>query len=152
MKLQKTVLAISLALAGTALAQERPITRKQLPPAVDKAVSRLSKDATLRGLTQETENGCTFYEAELMVNGHTKDILMDGNGNPVEVEEEVALKALPAAVQHGLQERAGGGTITKVESLTKRGKLVAYEAAVKNGSKRSEVQVGPDGKKLARPQ
>jgi hypothetical protein len=39
-----------------------------------------------------------------------------------------------------------------VESITKNGKLVAYEAAVKTGTKNSEVQVGPDGKKLAHPE
>ena len=36
----------------------------------------------------------------------------------------------------------------KVESLTKRGKLVAYEGQVITKGKRSEVQVGPDGKPL----
>jgi hypothetical protein len=39
--------------------------------------------------------------------------------------------------------------MTRVESLTKAGKIVAYEADVKNGSKHSEVQVGPNGNKLA---
>ena len=42
--------------------------------------------------------------------------------------------------------------IGKVESLTKKGKLVAYEAVVTNGKKHSEIQVGPDGKKLAKEQ
>jgi hypothetical protein len=44
------------------------------------------------------------------------------------------------------------GRIGKVEPLTKAGKLVAYEAVVKMGTKRSEVQVGPDGRKLAHPE
>ena len=44
------------------------------------------------------------------------------------------------------------GTIAKIESLTKNGKLVAYEAVVKTGTKRSEIQVGPDGQKLAHPE
>jgi hypothetical protein len=52
-------------------------------------------------------------------------------------------------VREGLQQRAGTGKIGKVESLTKRGTLVAYEAHVLTGTKRSEVQVGPDGKPLA---
>jgi hypothetical protein len=60
--------------------------------------------------------------------------------------------ALPTAVKEGLTKAAGAGTISKVESLTKGGKLVAYEAVVKTGTKRSEVQVGPDGKKLAHPE
>jgi hypothetical protein len=37
------------------------------------------------------------------------------------------------------------GRIGKVESLTKAGKLVAYEGVVKMGTKRPEVQVGLTG-------
>ena len=55
-------------------------------------------------------------------------------------------------VKAGLLQLAGSGKITKVESLTKRGVLVAYEAQVRTGVKRSEVQVGPDGKPLAHPE
>jgi len=51
-------------------------------------------------------------------------------------------------VQAGLQARAGKGRILKVESLTKKDKLVAYEARVETNGKKSEVQVGPDGKPL----
>ncbi|MDT5294798.1 MAG: hypothetical protein QOJ76_1678 [Acidobacteriota bacterium] len=77
---------------------------------------------------------------------------MDARGNVVEVEEEVALDSLPAAVREGLTKAAGRGTISRVESLTKRGKLVAYEAVVKTGARRREVQVGPSGEKLAHPE
>ena len=77
---------------------------------------------------------------------------MDKNGNIVEVEQEVAMDSLPATVQEGLRRRAGTGTIGKIESLTKGGKLVAYEAHVKTGTKGSEIQVGPKGEKLAHAQ
>jgi hypothetical protein len=77
---------------------------------------------------------------------------MDAQGHVLEIEEEMTLESLPAAVRDGLTKAAGKGTIRKVESLTKNGKLVAYEAAVKTGTKNSEVQVGPDGKKLAHPE
>jgi hypothetical protein len=55
-------------------------------------------------------------------------------------------------VKDGLIKAAGSGTVGKIESITKNGKLVAYEAVVKTGTKRSEIQVGPDGKKLAHPE
>jgi hypothetical protein len=55
-------------------------------------------------------------------------------------------------VRTGLRQLAGSGKITIVESVTKRGTLVAYEAQVRNGAKRSEIQVGPDGKPLAHPE
>jgi len=139
---------LSLYLAVPAFAQEKKINRSDLPPAVEKTVSEQSQGATIRGFAQEKEKGQTFYEAELMVDGHSKDVLMDVNGQIVEVEEQVALDSLSPTVRDGLQAKAGKGKLEKVESLTKRGKLVAYEAQVVTGGKRSEVQVGPEGKPL----
>jgi hypothetical protein len=51
-------------------------------------------------------------------------------------------------VKEGLQNKAGKGKIVKVESITKRDKLVAYEVKVMTEGKKSEVQVGPDGMSL----
>lgn len=123
-----------------------------MPPAVEKTVAEQSQGATVKGFSTEVENGKRLYEAELTVNGHGKDISMDKDGKIFEVEEEVAMDSLPPEVKVGLTKAAGSGTITKVETLTKGGKLVAYEAGVKNGAKHSEVQVGPDGKRLAHEQ
>jgi hypothetical protein len=47
-----------------------------------------------------------------------------------------------------VKTKAGRGKIAKVETLPKHDKLVAYEAGVNAGGKKSEVQVGPDGKPL----
>jgi len=129
-------------------AQEKKIKRSDLPAAVEKTVAEQSKGATIKGFDSEVENGKKIYEAEMTVNGHGKDISMDEKGNIIEIEEEVAIASLPPAVKEGLTKAAGKGTIEKVEALTKKGKLVAYEAQVKTGTKKSEVQVGPDGKKL----
>ena len=128
--------------------QEKKIPRSDLPAAVEKTVAAQTQGATVRGFSQEKENGQTYYEAELSVNGHSKDILIDSTGAVAEVEEQVALDSLPSAVKDGLQAKAGKGKLVKVESITKHDKLVAYEAKVSTGGKRSEVQVGPDGKPL----
>lgn len=128
---------------------ERKIKRSDLPAAVQKAVVEQSEGATVRGFSQEEESGKTFYEAELMVKGHSKDVLMDEDGAVVEMEEQVPIESLSPAVRDGLQAKAGNGKLVKVESLTKKGKLVAYEAKVLTSGKKSEVQVGPDGKPLA---
>jgi hypothetical protein len=143
---------IALAICSVIAAQEKKITRPQLPAAVEKTVARESQGATINGFATEIEKGKRLYEVELTVDGHSKDISMDNNGDIVEIEEEVAMDSLPAAVQEGLRKAAGAGTIGKIESLTKRGKLVAYEGHVKTGVKRSEIQVGPNGEKLARPE
>ena len=137
-----------LLFAGTALAQEKKIKRSDLPPAVEKTVAEQSSGATIRGFSTEKENGQTLYEVEMTVNGHSKDVLMAADGSIVEVEEQVAPDSLSAEVKAGLQAKAGKGKIVKIESLTKKGKLVAYEAQVETNGKKSEVQVGPDGKPL----
>ena len=143
---------LTTTLGTTILAQEKKLQRSQLPPAVEKTVAAESQGATINGFATEVEKGRRLYEMELTVNGHSKDISMDKNGNIVEVEEEVTMDSLPSAVQDALKTAAAKGTIGKIESLTKNGKLVAYGAHVKTGTKRSEIQVGPNGEKLKRPE
>jgi len=145
---RNVILVAGLILVATTSAQEKKIKRSDLPAAVEKTVAAQSAGATVRGFSQEKEKGQVYYEAEITVNGHSKDVLIDSNGAIVEVEEEVALDALPAPVKAGLQSKAGSGKILKIESITKHAKLVAYEAKLITNGKKSEIQVGPDGKPL----
>jgi uncharacterized membrane protein YkoI len=143
-----TLAVVALSFTTIALSQETKIQRSDLPAAVEKAVAAQSANAAIKGFSREKENGQIYYEAEMTTSGRSKDVLFDATGNVVEIEEQVALDSLPSEVKQGLQSKAGQGKILKVESITKHDKLVAYEAKVQNGSKKSEVQVGPDGKPL----
>jgi hypothetical protein len=145
--------ALSLALIGASLlvvaqAADKKIQKSQLPAAVKKTADEQSVGATVVGYATEQEKGQTLYEAQLKINGHSKDVSIDAKGNVVEVEEEVAIGTLPGDVQAGLKKAAGKGKLGKVESLAKGGKLVAYEAKVTSNGKTSEIQVGPKGEKL----
>ncbi len=82
---------------------------------------------------------------EMTVDGHSKDVSIARDGTVFEVEDHVLLDVLPT---EDLRAKAGSGTITKVESITKSGKVVAYEARVRTAGVHREVQVGPDGKAL----
>ena len=141
--------AVALSMVGAwAAAEEKRIERAALPPAVEKTVREQSAGATVRGFSMEREKGEVFYEAELTVGGHSKDLLINAKGAVVEVEEEVAIDQLPSSVRTALEQEAGGGKILKVESIKKHDKLVAYEAQVVLNNKKSEVQVGPEGQPL----
>src|SRR5260370_40496914 len=134
MNLRSRIVFASLVIAATvsaAQAQERKIKRSQLPPAVEKTIAEQSQGATIRGFSTEIEKGKRVYEVEMTVNGHGKDIIVDSKGNVIEVEEEVAMDSLSQAVKDALTKAAGNGTISKSESLTRNGTLVAYEAVVK---------------------
>jgi uncharacterized membrane protein YkoI len=139
---------LAMCCAVSALGQEKKLKKSDLPAAVQKTADEQSKGATVKGYSKETEDGKLEYEVQLIANGHSKDITIDPQGNVMEIEEEVDMKALPAEVREGLQKQAGKATVGKVESLTKHGALVAYEAQVRDGKKHSEIQVGPDGKPL----
>jgi hypothetical protein len=143
-----TMLLLSSALSLTAQDHEKKIKRSQLPPVVERTITEQSKGAQIRGFTQEREAGKTYYEAEMKVNGHSKDVLVDAEGIVIEVEEEVNPASLTEAVRKRLQAEAGTGVLRKVESITKKNKLVAYEAQVVTNGKHSEVQVGPNGQPL----
>ena len=147
-KIASALVVLVLVFVANAQGQEKHIKKSDLPPAVQKTAEEQSEGAKVRGYTQETENGKLEYEVEMTVNGHSKDVSIDPSGNVLEVEEGVTLSGLSAAVREGLQRKAGAGKITRVESITKQGKLVAYEAHILTGTKKSEVQVGPDGKPL----
>lgn len=137
-------LIVGFMLTGIAFAQEKQINRSELPPAVEKTVVQQSNGAIIRGFSKEKENGQTTYEVEMIVNGRSKDVQMDAKGAVIEVEEQIDLETLPADVKAALQAKAGEGKITKVESITRNNKLVAYEAQVVTGGKKSEVQTGPN--------
>ena len=141
-----TLFTAFLSVAAVGFAEGR-IQRSDLPPAVEKALQQqLLEGATIKGFTTEKEDGRVVYEAELMFQGHSKDILFDTNGRVI--EEEVSFETLPADVKAGLTTGSKGWKIAKVKSLTRQDRLVAYEAVVERNGKKSEIQVGPKGEKL----
>ncbi|MCL6464580.1 MAG: hypothetical protein K6T49_08640 [Acidobacterium ailaaui] len=143
-----TIAVVSILGMASAAIAEKPIRKSEMPPTVQKTADEQSAGATVRGYAKDVENGRVEYEVELLVNGHTKDVTMDPQGRVTEIEEQMEMASLPVGVREALQKRATPGKIVKVESLTKHGSLVAYEAQVVKDSRHFEVQVGPQGQTL----
>ena len=143
----RNILCLSIFVLGAfnVWADEKPVKMKSLPKAVQQTVEEQSKGAAILGLSKETEKGKTYYEVELKIDGHHKDVLIDSTGAVVESEEEIALDSLPPAVKSGIEKQMGKGKIVMIESITRNGSLVAYEAHIKTGRKSKEIKVGTDG-------
>ncbi len=139
--------ALGVLLLGTVTAQERK-TKTKVPPAVQKTVDEQSQGAKIRGLSKEVENGKTQYELELTVNGHAKDLIIAPNGTILEVEEDVTLDSLSAAIRAEVEKNIGQAKLLRLESVTKSGVLTGYEASVLKAGKKSGIEMGPDGKLL----
>ena len=133
-------------LCASAFAAETKVKVEDLPAPVQNTVKEQTKNATLVGLKEEKEKGKTVYEVETKgASGKTRDLLLDSTGALIETEEEIDLDAIPAAANAAIQKRLAGGTIRKVEKITK-GSSVSYEAAIKTKSgKNAEIGVNADG-------
>jgi uncharacterized membrane protein YkoI len=147
--MKKTIaafIAFAALVVGLAIAQdaEKKITMKDLPPAVQAAVKEHSQGATIKGLAMEVEKGKKLYEAELSVNGKSRDITFDEQGKLMSSEEEIALNAIPEAARAAMTKAAGAGKITLVEAVTENG-TTTYEAHVTTGKKQSEIKVDAGG-------
>src|SRR6476620_5192906 len=73
----------------TAATAEKKISSKNLPPAVKATVEAESKNATVKGISSEKEHGKIVYELETLVNGRTRDLMIDAAGKVYVVEEQV---------------------------------------------------------------
>lgn len=141
MRMTSSSLAALLIVAVPALAEQPGM--KNLPPAVKATVEAESKGATIKGVSREKERGKTVYELETLVNGRTRDLMIDSEGKVYEVEEQLDPAKAPAAVREALQK---AGTIVSLESVTARG-ATHYEGRVrgKNG-KMSSLELDADGR------
>ena len=138
--------------AATAQASGKPtagaqksIDLSRYPAAVRATIEAETKNATVKSVKKEMEKGKTQYEVETIVNGKTRDFLVDPAGKVIEVEEEIAVTAAPQPVQDALKTQ---GNVLRLETVQRDGKTT-YEASVqrKNG-KKSSVALDAEGKPL----
>jgi hypothetical protein len=143
----RILLPTALAAAAAVSAQEaaKKLTLQNLPPRVQEVVKAQGKEATLRGLAAETMDGATVYEVELTIRGRTRDMIVDGQGKIVVVEDQVALDEIPAGARAAIERAIGKGKLTRVEKVT-RGATTFYEGHVAHGPNLTEVAVDADGK------
>ena len=141
------IFASSVLVAAPVSAQdsETKETLQKLPPAVQEAVKAQGQGATLRGLAKEVKGGVTLYEAEMTVDGRSRDILFDAQGKIVSMEEEKTLSEIPAAARAAIQKAVGVGKLALVEKVT-NGETTFYEGHINSGGKVSEVKVDANGK------
>ena len=120
---------------------------KDLPVSVQKTVQDTLKGGAIKSIAKEKEDGIEQYEIETTLNGHSRDFNVAADGLLLVVEEATALDEIPAAAKAAIQKRVAGGTVGTVETLTKPGKPLLYEAAYKDAKgKRHDVLVDADGK------
>jgi hypothetical protein len=140
------LLGTVLALSSCACAAEHSLPCNTLPAAVQqRSKSLLEPGTTVRGCVKDVSAGKITYEIELLTPQGSKDVTVSPQGDVLEVEQQVDLATLPAPVAAAFAKAATGGKLGKVESLTRRGQLIAFESTIEKGGKHHEVAFRPDG-------
>ncbi len=120
---------------------EETIALKDLPAAVQTALSNSIPGVNVDEVIREVENGHVYYEVEYDANGAEHSIKLTEAGDTVEIESEVSSATLPAGVTAFLQSRYEGATIEEAQFVT----LQFYEVELKSGNRDIEVLVLANG-------
>ena len=116
-----TILLAIATLACAALAAEKSLHLKDLPPAVQKTIQDNLQGGEIKNIGKETEKGVTQYEVESLLNGKHRDFDVDTKGKLVVVEVETSIDSVPAAAKATIMKKVGAGTLVMVETFTKPG-------------------------------
>jgi uncharacterized membrane protein YkoI len=147
MKRKETIILLGLWLAVAPAALAQAVKMGDLPPAVKATVEAETRNATLKGLSKEKEAGKTVYEVETLVNGKTRDLMVDGAGKVYDIEEQIDLAQAPAPVRAAIEAK---GTVLVLERATSRG-TVHYEGQVRTkAGKKTAFDLDANGKAIAK--
>ena len=130
-------------------ADEKKITRKEVPAAVLTAFEKAFPKAKVVGYTQEMEEGKVAYEIESREGNMTRDVLYYADGTVIVVEETMSPADLPKPVQAAILKISPAGKI-EIAEILKRGSTVQYEVLMKDGSKEFELIFDPAGNLVKR--
>ncbi len=117
-----------------------------LPKAVTKAVKEKFPEAKIKGASKEVEDGKTFFEVELSVDGKSVDVVLEPDGDIEAIEKEIEVEDLPKAVIKAIAAKFSKAKIEKVEEITGDDDKVVYELAIAVKGKTIEVVFSPNGK------
>lgn len=119
----------------------------KLPAAVRATVELESKGATIKGVSSEKANGRTVYELETLVNGRTRDLMIDAAGKVYLVEEQLDITKAPAPVRAAMEAK---GKIVVLESVMQGGKTTYEGQVLTTSGKKIAVELDAGGKPIKR--
>ena len=137
-----------MSLAGLALASEEKIEIAKLPAKVSETVKAKFPGTDFTDAAKETDNGKTFFEVTVKVNGQKIDVTCEEDGTLVSIEKSIAEKDLPQTVRDALKAKYAGSSHEVIEEITK-GTDVSYEVLLVTADKKKlEVKFDKEGKVL----
>jgi len=145
--------ALMLLPAFAARGAEEKISTDKLPKAVANALKARFPGATLVSASKDSDKGQVVYDVELKQKDRKYETDIKADGTMIEIEKEIAIKDVPAAITKGVEAKYPKSTIREVMEVNKvKGKEEKpdhYEVTIETSSKKKlEVTASLDGKKV----
>lgn len=102
------------------------LSEKEVPATVKEGLEKTYKDAKVEKWEKEGNN----YEAEFDLGKQEYSVLLDGTGNILETEIEIAVSDLPAGAKDYVAKNYKGGKIKEASKITDAAGVITYEAEV----------------------
>lgn len=140
----------TLVLVAGAGAEEKKISKHDVPQKVMQSVNARLPGVELTGAEKEMENGNVVYDLELKHQGRKYEMDVKEDGTIMEIEKEI--KNPPAALTRSVKAKYPDAQIKEVMEVNKvTGKEENpqnYEVTISTGGKNKEVIVTLDGKSV----
>lgn len=144
------IAALYLLLAGATAArgEQEQVEVAKLPPPVLKAVKAKFPESQLESALKEIEGKEFVYEVCLKCKRREMYVLVDPEGNILEIDKVISEKELPGAVVATLKKKYAEAKVSTAEEIL-IGEEISYSVLLKFGPKRTlHVHLDPKGKVL----
>ncbi|HUX60893.1 MAG TPA: PepSY-like domain-containing protein [Ignavibacteriaceae bacterium] len=139
--------AIILVTSISLFAQEKKITKKDVPVNVMTTFQKAYPKAVVKGTSIEKEHGKKYYEIESMEGSKHIDLLITSAGKITEIEETISTDQIPGSIMKTLGAKFKGLKVEKAEKVT-HGSVSDYELVIESKSGKHEVKLNVAGKLL----
>ena len=136
--------SLATAAGAPSAKKEKKLDQKDLPAAVKAAFQKAYPNDSVSGAGKETKDSVVYYEIESKSGATDRSILYLSDGTVSEIEEGIAVSALPVAVSAGIAKHSPKGKIEKAERVT-RGANVEYEVKIVAGKGKTELVLDSAG-------
>ena len=124
---------------------ERKVAKEEVPAAALAMLKKLANDAKITEFAEEIEYGNTFYEGSWKArSGANVDVLVTQAGDLVEIEKQIDIKKVPAAVLKAVRKAASKDAQLAFEKKT----MILYEVKFRKGDSRYELLMTPDDRRV----
>jgi len=137
------LLILAVALNGCEMLSKE-VKLEDVPPGAQSVIKSHTSGGTIDKITRKKEDDKHYYKVKYKKDGRESKLEVDEDGKVLKMEENLAMKDLPPAVQKTVEAKSAGGKIKELELETEDGKTF-YEVEFEKDGKEHKVKIAKDG-------